>query len=71
MSKSIMLVLAIVAMTQFPGGTAKAQTYYPWCAWIDDYTYNCGFVSEAQCKMTISGMGGVCRPNMMVPRATR
>ncbi len=67
MSKSIMLALALVAFSPLAGGSAKAQTYYPWCAWYDDYTYNCGFTSQVQCKGTISGMGGVCRPNTLLP----
>ncbi len=65
MSKSIMLALALVGLSQFAGGPAKAEVYYPWCAWYDDYTYNCGFTSQGQCRGNISGMGGVCRPNML------
>jgi hypothetical protein len=67
MSKSIMLALALLAFSQLAGSSAKAEIYYPWCAWYDDYTYNCGFTSQAQCKGNISGMGGVCRPNMLAP----
>ena len=67
MSKSIMLALAVVGLAQFAGGPAKAEVYYPWCAWYDDYTYNCGFTTLGQCKATISGLGGVCRENMLVP----
>lgn len=67
MSKSSILALALLGLSQFAGGPAKAEVYYPWCAWLDDYTYNCGFTSEAQCKGTIAGMGGVCRANMLLP----
>jgi hypothetical protein len=52
------------------GGSAQAREY-PWCAFyggiggmgIGSSTYNCGFVSWEQCMATISGVGGVCRPN--------
>jgi hypothetical protein len=71
MSKSIILALALLGLSQVAGGSAKAEVYYPWCAWYDDYTYNCGFTSQVQCKGNISGMGGVCRPNMLVPPVVR
>jgi hypothetical protein len=71
MSKSIMLALGLVALSPLAGSSAKAEVFYPWCAWYDDYTYNCGFTSQVQCKGTISGMGGVCRPNMLVPPVVR
>lgn len=63
--KSIMLALALAGLSQFAAGAAKAEVHYPWCAWYDDYTYNCGFTSLGQCRANISGMGGVCRENMM------
>jgi hypothetical protein len=69
MSKSIMLALAVLGLSQFASASAKAEVYYPWCAWYDDYTYNCGFTSQLQCNGSISGMGGVCRPNTLTPPA--
>jgi len=71
MLKSIMLALAVTGLSQFAAGPAKAEVYYPWCAWYDDYTYNCGFTSEGQCRGTISGMGGVCRANTLLPQSYR
>jgi hypothetical protein len=32
-----------------------------WCAYYDEWTYNCGFTSFQQCLATISGVGGICR----------
>jgi hypothetical protein len=49
------------------GGDAKAQREYPWCAFYDEYTRNCGFDTYQQCLDTISGVGGMCRRN---PRAS-
>jgi len=47
---------------------AHAQgTYYPWCARYDAYAYNCGFVTRAQCQLTVSGGGGICYENPMPP----
>jgi hypothetical protein len=45
---------------------ARAQgTYYPWCARYDAFAYNCGFVTRAQCQLTVSGGGGICYENPM------
>ena len=41
-----------------------------WCAWYDFSTYNCGFRTYQQCLMTISGAGGLCRPNSFEPQAS-
>jgi hypothetical protein len=39
-----------------------------WCAWYDPSTYNCGFRTYQQCLWTISGAGGMCRPNHFEPQ---
>lgn len=60
------LLPAIVIAALGTAASAQAQPqgrYYPWCAWYDDWTYNCGFQTVGQCWETISGVGGVCRPN--------
>jgi len=44
---------------------ARAEIEYPWCAvynMIGGGT-NCGFSTLAQCRATISGIGGSCEPN--------
>ena len=42
---------------------ARAQDY-PWCSnFADGAGTNCGFSSEAQCRVTIQGSGGYCDRN--------
>ncbi|MBI4274117.1 MAG: DUF3551 domain-containing protein [Rhizobiales bacterium] len=55
----IALVLALLATS---GHSTEAREY-PWCAYHDWSTYNCGFVSFQQCLATISGIGGWCARN--------
>ncbi|MCW5695071.1 MAG: DUF3551 domain-containing protein [Pseudolabrys sp.] len=45
---------------------AAAETIYPWCAIYSERTVgatNCGFSTLAQCRATISGIGGMCVEN--------
>jgi len=46
---------------------AHAEVYYPWCAQYSgddgDSGTNCGFSTLAQCRATISGIGGLCLEN--------
>ncbi len=47
-------------------GGAQAGIEYPWCAVYSESTVgatNCGFSTLAQCRATISGVGGMCIPN--------
>jgi hypothetical protein len=39
---------------------------YPWCAIynVGDAAYSCYFLTFEQCQKSISGIGGICRPNM-------
>lgn len=46
--------------------TANASVEYPWCAVYSEAIVgatNCGFTTLAQCRATISGVGGTCQPN--------
>ena len=52
------LVLLLLVGTSGTGAQAGA-----WCAFYDLSTYNCGFHTHAQCRATISGVGGWCAPN--------
>jgi len=55
---AILLPLALAAPTQ-------AQIY-PWCAIYSGGMgggTNCGFSTLAQCRVTVSGIGGFCDPN--------
>jgi hypothetical protein len=62
------LVAAVIGVTP---RSASAERYYPWCAWYDDWTYNCSFTTHAQCLATISGVGGLCKPNSYGPPAAK
>ena len=54
--------LAVVAL--LATGNAQADPY-KWCAVLNmgDAAYNCGFDTIAQCRATVSGVGGFCEPN--------
>jgi hypothetical protein len=45
-----------------------AQAAGSWCAFYDASTYNCGFHSFEQCRETVLGAGGWCRPNFFEDR---
>jgi hypothetical protein len=57
----------LVALLALHGGSARADTVYPWCAQLPmgDGVTNCGFDSEEQCRMTTSGNGGMCVRNLL------
>ena len=58
--------LAVIVTTFSFAHSANAEgKYYPWCARYDAYAYNCGFVTRAQCQLTVSGAGGICYENPM------
>jgi Protein of unknown function (DUF3551) len=61
------IAIAIAATVGAMPRGASAERYYPWCAWYDAYSYSCGFVTRAQCMATVSGAGGVCKPNVYGP----
>ena len=72
-SLSIMALIAIMlgalslsALVASPA-PARAEIEYPWCAEYNgldgDNGVNCGFVTLAQCRATISGIGGNCYEN--------
>ncbi len=53
---------------------ARAEIEYPWCAEYPSGQegsggVNCGFVTLAQCRATISGIGGNCYENPAYPAA--
>jgi hypothetical protein len=54
------LLAGLVAL----GTRAEAQNY-PWCAVLNmgEWASNCGFVTEQQCRTSVSGIGGFCMPN--------
>jgi hypothetical protein len=58
-------VLAIAALVLAAASTGAQAQNYPWCAVYDtgDASYNCGFATYEQCRVTIAGMGGFCERN--------
>jgi hypothetical protein len=67
-SFAIATVIAGAALVQ----PAHAETLYPWCAFysgMDNQATNCGFVTNDQCRATISGNGGICYENPAYPAA--
>jgi hypothetical protein len=56
-------MLAIVVAIAAIAGAARAQNY-PWCSnFADGAGTNCGFSTEAQCRITVQGSGGYCDHN--------
>jgi hypothetical protein len=78
MSRTL-LAFATLSLAAMPGADpARAQIdehVYQWCAELggrEGGGTNCGFVTLAQCRATISGIGGRCyvNPQWPPPRAT-
>jgi hypothetical protein len=70
MRRLSMLTLAVLMLGASAVGEASAQArYWPWCAYYDAWSYNCGFASFRQCLETARAEGGVCRPNPYGPPA--
>jgi hypothetical protein len=54
------IILATLSVPAMTGSAAQAE--------VSTYGFqygatNCGFVSGSQCKVTVSGIGGICTPN--------
>jgi len=64
---ALFAILAVAAMAA-PARPAAAIDY-PWCAQYSGGDtgggQNCGFATLAQCRATISGIGGSCEPNQL------
>jgi hypothetical protein len=62
--RTLAIVALVLAAIGFNARDAQAQgKYWPWCAYYDAWSYNCGFATFQQCLATISGAGGLCRLN--------
>jgi hypothetical protein len=61
--KHLLFIIALVGAAA-TCSSAQAQNY-PWCAILNmgDAAYNCGFVTEQQCRDTVHGIGGFCMRN--------
>jgi Protein of unknown function (DUF3551) len=60
----LLCVAGILAVAGAMSTPAQAQNY-PWCAVLNvgDWSSNCGFVTEQQCRASVSGIGGFCMRN--------
>ena len=65
-----LLAVALLAMVTL-ASPSRAEIQYPWCAIYsggrDGGGTNCGFSTWAQCRATISGIGGTCVANAAYP----
>jgi Protein of unknown function (DUF3551) len=60
------LLLAATLLCAIGGLSTRADAQnYPWCAVLNvgDWSSNCGFVTEEQCRTSVSGVGGFCMRN--------
>jgi hypothetical protein len=60
-----LLIVAVLAVSLAADASRGARAQ--WCAFYDEYTYNCGFRTFQQCLDTISGVGGMCRRDRRSP----
>lgn len=61
----LIMTVLVAALVADASRGARAQ----WCAFYDEYTYNCGFRTFQQCLDTIRGVGGMCRRDRRAPEA--
>jgi hypothetical protein len=72
--RTVILMAAIAGALVHSSVQARADG--PWCAYYTGKSggaSNCGFYSYEQCMATVSGVGGVCQPNVFysAPRDAR
>ncbi len=66
--RTLAVLAVIVAALSLDAKDANAQgKYWPWCARYDGWTIVCGFATFQQCLATVSGVGGICQPNVEGP----
>jgi hypothetical protein len=60
------VLTGVVLLLTASGLSAAQADPYPWCAIysVGDAAYNCYFLTFQQCQRTISGIGGICQPNL-------
>jgi Protein of unknown function (DUF3551) len=69
------LIVAAAAAVWLVCGAApvRAGFFSPpqgtWCAFQATGLNDCSFFSQQQCRATLSGIGGVCSPNLQAPQA--
>lgn len=66
--RTLSILALVIAAIGLNARDAQAQgKYWPWCARYDGWTIVCGFATFQQCLATISGVGGICQPNVLPP----
>jgi hypothetical protein len=65
--RMLAILTVIATIISFTHEASAEGKYYPWCARYNGYTTNCGFETFQQCLATISGAGGICQQNVMLP----
>jgi len=61
--RGLRLLFTLAIVTASIAGAAQAQNY-PWCSnFADGAGTNCGFTTEAQCRLAVQGSGGYCDRN--------
>jgi len=63
--RTILLAAAAIMSGMCVPTTAANAQYYPWCATysVKGGSESCSFVSFAQCRLNVSGIGGFCYQN--------
>ena len=65
--RTLTIVTTVIWALSFTGEANAQGKYWPWCARYDGWTIVCGFASFGQCMATVSGVGGICQPNVVGP----
>ena len=65
----VLTVLLTAAALFGEGAGAQSETAYPWCAIYSTKggTPTCSFITREQCKVSVSGIGGICIENTVAP----
>jgi hypothetical protein len=64
-----LFIAALATLILSLAGDNPARADGSWCAeYFGRGGVNCGFHSYGQCAATVSGVGGLCRPNPWVAR---
>ena len=61
--KAVAITLLVLGITLAEARWATAEVNYPWCLVLrGNGSWNCGFISEAQCRITRIG-ADMCVPD--------
>jgi Protein of unknown function (DUF3551) len=65
--RALIIMSCLPLATVLYCGQLRAADPYKWCAVDGGGGTNCGFVTIEQCRASVSGMGGSCEPQQIVP----